>query len=166
MTRQPALSRRSLLGVLGLAGTAALVTACRPDATETPSRIDPDVGITARALARESATLTLIDATIAAHPKLEPDLTTARSAHAAHVALLRTAQLPASPSPSAAPPAVAASRRDSLQAVAAAESALRNTHLAAAVNAGSGSLARLLASMSAASAQVSTQLSAALGTSR
>lgn len=136
---------------------ATAMTAC--SANPRPEQpVDPDVGLTATALNRESEALARVDATIAARPLLERRLADARAAHAAHVALLRTTDLPtptSSASPGVTDPVPPAR---SLLEVAASEEVLRNRHLAAAMTARSGELARLLASMSASSAQISATL--------
>ncbi len=164
---------------LGLVGTAAVVAGCtpkgidrrpRPGATVSPAprvnpRVDPDVALAATVLAEEQALLDRVVATVARHPELEATLSLARSAHQAHVDLLKDAvphdaRIPrASPSasPSVAPspstPAVPARTTVALRAVAVAEDRLALVGRRSSFAAESGAFARVLASMAAAAAQ-------------
>ena len=103
---------------VGLVGTAAVVAGCtpkgldrrpRPGATVSPAAVDPDVALAATVLAEEQALLDRVIATVERHPDLETTLSLARSAHQAHVDLLKDAvpddvRIPASsPSPSTSP---------------------------------------------------------------
>lgn len=177
------LSRRTAVGV-GLAGAAAVVTGCtptgidrRPKPEATVSRapgVDPDVALAATVLAHEQAVLALVLAILEQHPDLEPTLSTARSAHRAHVDLLQDAvpddvRVPAtgatSPgvSPSVSPtvtpaPRVPARLPVAIRAVATAEDRLALVDRRSSFAAESGAFARVLASMAAAAAQQAAAL--------
>jgi hypothetical protein len=163
--------RTALVGVA--AATAAVTGGCTsgdgsqgehpaagsPSASSSPSATrpaNPDVALAARVLAAERQMLTRVTATVRRHRRLAPVLAGARTAHAAHVRLLASA-VPAHASASATPvptsPPVPVGRVAALRAVAHAESALGARHGGEAVAARSGSFARVLASMAAASAQ-------------
>jgi hypothetical protein len=172
-----ALSRRTtLLGAVAL-GTAACTPYSlgedqrqagepkAPPASREP-RTDPDVPLAAAVLAAEQDLVDRIDATVAAHPRLERVLAATREIHTAHVDLLADAA-PESPSPSAAargsgtpsPSAAAEPGRVSrdpgraLQALARHEDELSLADKRSAFAAESGSFARVLGSMAAAAAQ-------------
>ncbi len=185
-----ALSRRTaLLGAVAL-GTAACTPysldrdqrpaeATAPPPAEEP-RTDPDVPLAAAVLAAEQALVDRVDATVAAHPRLERVLAATRDVHAAHVDLLADAAPGGgSPSPSAGPSADASSSpsagsspateeqppvpRDparALRALARHEDELSLADKRSAFSAESGSFARVLASMAAAAAQQSAVLRA------
>ena len=175
---------------VGLVGTAAVVAGCtpkgldrrpRPGATVSPAAVDPDVALAATVLAEEQALLDRVVATVERHPDLETTLSLARSAHQAHVDLLKDAvpddvRIPAStPSPSTSPsnsaspsvapspspPAVPARVPVALRAVAAAEDRLALVGRRSSFAAQSGAFARVLASMAAAAAQQSAALAVA-----
>jgi hypothetical protein len=170
----PRLSRRTAVG--GVAAAAvALVTGCtssddsKPSATRTPSPshspgTDPDVKIAAAVLERERALLDRVAATARKHPRLAPELASARAAHRAHVALLTKAVPNDTP---VRTPAPGAARRvpsrpgPALSALAAAETRLGDAGARSSLAARSGPFARVLASMAAAASQQSAHLTAA-----
>jgi hypothetical protein len=185
------LSRRTAVGV-GAAGAAVALGGCTPRGIDRrpkrgrprPTRaagVDPDVALAATVLRDEQGLLDRVLATLQRHPRLEAELTTARSAHQAHVSLLRDA-VPddlvtpspsgSSPSPSVSasapasvspPPAVAVPRRPpaALAAVARAEERLALVGRRSAFAARSGAFARVLASMAASASQQAATLGSA-----
>ena len=183
-----ALSRRTtLLGAVAL-GTAACTPysldedqrragrPSAPTATEEP-RSDPDVPLAAAVLDAEQGLVDRIDATVAAHPRLERVLAGTREVHAAHVALLADAA-PGEPSPTASPPAsddasdgaspteeasprVPGDPARALRALARHEDELSLADKRSAFAAESGGFARVLGSMAAAAAQQAAVLRAA-----
>ena len=182
-----ALSRRTtLLGAVAL-GTAACTPysldedqrragrPSAPTATEEP-RSDPDVPLAAAVLDAEQGLVDRIDATVAAHPRLERVLAGTREVHAAHVALLADAA-PGEPSPTASPPAsddasggaspteeasprVPGDPARALRALARHEDELSLADKRSAFAAESGGFARVLGSMAAAAAQQAAVLRA------
>jgi hypothetical protein len=193
--RDAGVTRRTALHV-GLVGTATVVTATvvtgctphgidrrpKPDAVTTgrAPRVDPDVALAATVLADEQALLDQVLATLERHPGLEAALAGARSAHQAHVELLKDAVPddartpetdPGSPtvSPSVSPsvgaspsvPRVPARVPVALGAVARAEDRLALVGRRSSFAAQSGAFARVLASMAAAAAQQATTLATA-----
>jgi hypothetical protein len=173
-----------LLGAIAL-GTAACTPysldrdqrpaeATTPPPAEEP-RTDPDVPLAAAVLAAEQSLVDRVDATLAAHPRLERVLAATRDVHAAHVDLLADAAPGGgSPSPSAGasagsppateePPQVPQVPRDparALRALARHEDELSLADKRNAFSAESGSFARVLASMAAAAAQQAAVLRA------
>jgi hypothetical protein len=167
-------SRRTAVG--GVAAAAvALVAGCtssddsKPSATRTPPPrhspgTDPDVRIAATVLERERVLLERVAATARKHPRLAPQLATARAAHRAHVALLTKAVPNDTPVKSPGPgatPRVPNKPVPALSALAAAEKRLSDVGARSSLAARSGPFARLLASMAAAASQQSVLLSAA-----
>jgi hypothetical protein len=142
-------------------------SACRSgrsgrDATASTGRADPDAALAVRVLAGEELMLARVTATIRRHRRLAPVLAGALSAHTTHVRLLRTAvpahgSASASPTPTPVPP-VPVGRQPALVALAGSETALTQSHARDAVAARSGPLARVLASLAAASAQQASYL--------
>jgi hypothetical protein len=162
-----------------------------PRPTQSPG-LDPDVALAAQALESEQAMLEAVTATASRHGRLRPVLARTLSAHEQHVRLLnravpaeaRTSPSPsssvtgsvpsgkpsgASPSaasPSAGPgnePKVPADPGRALLALARHEDRLSLDARRNAFAAGSGSFARLLASMAAAAAQQAAVLRARAG---
>jgi hypothetical protein len=137
----------------------------QPPPTREP-RTDPDVPLAAAVLAAEQGLVDRIDATVAAHPRLERALAATREVHAAHVDLLADAA-PDSPSPSASesssgslspspaaePTRVPPDPAHALRALARHEDELSLADRRSAFSAESGSFARVLGSMAAAAAQ-------------
>jgi hypothetical protein len=187
----PEVGRRSVLVAGLLLGTAACTpyklgqdqrpTAQQPEPDE-PGRTDPDVALAATVLAAEQSLLHQIDATVAAHPRLDDVLAAARKGHAAHVALLAEAvpDQPASgqptpgqptpgpasgaPAPSGTSPVRVPVPRDARRAlgrIVRAEDVLGRENRTRAFAAESGAFARILASMAAAAAQQSVTLAEA-----
>lgn len=146
----------------------------KPAATQGP-RTDPDVALAATVLGAEQGLVDRVDATVAAHPRLEVALAGTREIHAAHVALLADAA-PDGPTPSptaspstevtgsASPPGADPSPRvprdpaRALVALARHEDELSLADRRSAFAAESGAFARVLASMAAAAAQQSAAL--------
>jgi hypothetical protein len=158
-----------------MAGSAAGVAACSPNASNAPSRrrarrnretepaVDPDVLLAATVLSDEQRVLDLVEATIARFPRLEDALSPARDAHAAHIALLEEA-VPDEPLPTAGPSATAtespdgswdvpSDRRRAVKRLARREYDLALIDKRSAFAAESGAFARVLASMAASAAQ-------------
>jgi hypothetical protein len=154
---------------------AALVAGCtssddsNPSTTRTPAPrhspgTDPDVKIAATVLERERALLERVAATARKHPRLAPELASARAAHRAHVALLTKAVPNDTPVRKPAPGSahrVPGRPGPALSALAAAETRLSGIGARSSLAARSGPFARVLASMAAAAAQQSARLSAA-----
>ena len=170
----PHVSRRTVVG--GVAALAALAaSACTgggdpagpgtaPSASGAPTRgTNPDVALAAAVLRSEQAMLRRVLATGRSHPALAVTLSGARSAHRAHVALLREA-VPDDAAPADAPRIgrVPTRPQRALSALARAEARLGAAGRRNAVRARSGGFARVLASMAAASAQQAAVLSAAV----
>ena len=178
MRTPPRLSRRTAVG--GAAAlTALVVSGCTQDGasrtrsgpaaiestanSETPTRgpVPPDVALAAAVLRDEQSMLDQVAATARRHPGLAETVSGARSTHRAHVRLLRQAvpdgtrrtpprpfrpgQVPRRPGPA-------------LAALVRAETRLSAVGQHNAVRAESGSFARVLASMAAASAQQAARL--------
>lgn len=86
-----AVSRRGLLA--GAVAIAAVTSACT-SAPEAPQPTpDPDLELTAAALAGELGIVATIDAAITAHPRLAASVAEARTIHETHIALLEQANL-------------------------------------------------------------------------
>jgi hypothetical protein len=126
---------------------------------------DPDVALAAAVLRSEQDMLDRVLATARRHPRLAASVSGARAAHQAHVALLtravpgRSATPTPTPAPRVRPARVPASARSALASLAGAENRLSVTGRRRAGVARSGSFARVLASMAAASAQQAVHLS-------
>ena len=169
----PSVTRRTAL--VAVAGSAASVAACSPNASrararlrarrnrETEPAVDPDVLLAATVLADEQRVLDLVDATIARFPRLEDALSPARDAHTAHIALLQDAA-PDEPLPTAGPSDTATEapersfevppdRRRAVKRLARHEEDLALIDKRSAFAAESGAFARVLASMAASAAQ-------------
>lgn len=168
------MSRRAAVGGVAVAAVA-LVAGCtssdvsKPSATRTPTPrhspgTDPDVKIAATVLERERLLLERVAATGRKHPHLAPTLAAARTTHRAHLALLTQAVPNDTPVRSPAPgtvPHVPGGAAQALSALAAAERRLSDLGARRSLAARSGPFAGVLASMAAAAAQQSAQLSAA-----
>jgi hypothetical protein len=136
-----------------LTGTVvALSAACTSHRSDRPAPPDPDVALTADAVARELALLAAYDAALRAVPTLADELGPYRSDHAAHLAALRAA---ASATPGAegtvGPFTGPGPGRSARAALAAAERAAAAAHTTATTTA-SPRLAGLLASLAASEA--------------
>ncbi|MCW2600395.1 MAG: lipoprotein [Frankiales bacterium] len=95
------LTRRSALASAGL----ALVAACTPKGrTAAAPAVDPDVALTAAAVAREQALLAGYDDALAAAPTLASRLAPLRAEHAAHLAALGSPESPGTSSTPASSP--------------------------------------------------------------
>ena len=158
------------LGASGCTGGGDSGPAAAPTAsvtsTDRASRApaNPDVALAAAVLRSEQAMLGRVLATARRHPGLSDSLAGARSAHRAHVALLRRADPDdASPAGTRRPGRVPTRPGRALSALARAEDRLGAAGQRDAVRARSGAFARVLASMAAASAQQAAVLSAAAG---
>jgi hypothetical protein len=130
--------RRTVL----LGGAAALTAACTSHRTRSPQPPDPDVALTAAAVAREQALLAAYDTALAHTPTAL--LTRLRDEHAAHLQALGGAPGPTQ----ASTPATALVTRADLVRLERSTGAL---HAAAALTA-TRRLAPLLASLAAAEA--------------
>lgn len=172
MRTPPRLSRRTAVG--GAAALTALVASGCTDGqataptrtvtgTATPTRaaVAPDVALAAAVLRGEQAMLDRVVATARRHPGLAGTLAGARSAHRAHVRLLRRAVPDGTPARAPERPGRVPRRPGpALAAVARAEGRLSAAGERDALRARSGAFARVLASMAAASAQQATRLTA------
>lgn len=160
--RRVSTTRRGALGgALGL----ALVTACdvddlrppedettpvpspTPGATETPEP-DADTALAEGAAADIASALVMVDGVRRAFPRLRGRLEPLARMHRAHLAVLDS-----SGDTSIATPDLGGTPAEALERVSSAERALQQTLASAAVEAQSGALARLLASMSASVSQ-------------
>ena len=175
MRTPPRLSRRTAVG--GAAAlTALVVSGCTRDGasrtgsgpagsegSETPTRspVPPDVTLAAAVLRDEQSMLDQVAATARRHPGLAETVSGARSTHRAHVRLLRqavpdgTRRTPPRP---VRPGQVPRRPGPALAALVRAETRLSADGQRNAVRAESGSFARVLASMAAASAQQAARL--------
>jgi hypothetical protein len=174
----PRLSRRRAVG--GAAAlTALVVSGCTQDgasrtgsgpaatgsseSSEAPTRapVPPDVTLAAAVLRDEQSMLDRVAATARRHPGLAGTVSGARSTHRAHVRLLRQAvpdgarRTPPRPF---RPGQVPRRPGSALAALVRAETRLSSDGQRNAVRAESGSFARVLASMAAASAQQAARL--------
>jgi hypothetical protein len=124
---------------------------------------DPDVALAATVLHDEQTVLDRVLATVHAHPRLAGPLAGARSAHRAHVDLLRKAVPDGAVSTRPPPhtPSVPATPAGALTALAHAEEQLARQGRRHALDARSGPFARVLASMAAAAAQQAARVAAA-----
>jgi hypothetical protein len=150
--------------VAGLTTAAGLTLAgCSGDADPSalgagdarPVAVDPDQALARRARRDEIALLELVRSTSAKHRSLRSRLRTAERGHLDHVGRLTpgTSLSLATRRRRVAPDAARA-----LADVVAAERQLARTHAASALDARSGPLARVIASMSAAAAQQASVL--------
>ena len=169
----PSVTRRTAL--VAVAGSAASVAACSPNASRARARRPPrrttetnppphhHAQQTATRLGAETPALDLVDATIARFPRLEDALSPARDAHTAHIALLQDAA-PDEPLPTAGPSDTATEapersfevppdRRRAVKRLARHEEDLALIDKRSAFAAESGAFARVLASMAASAAQ-------------
>jgi hypothetical protein len=139
-----------------LSGTVvALSAACTSHRADRPAPPDPDVALTADAVAREQALLDAYDAALGADPSLVAELGPYRADHAAHLAALRPSAA-ASPTPTAPGPVPGQAAR-TRAGLAAAERAAAAAHATATTTA-SPRLAGLLASLAASEASHATLL--------
>ena len=169
----PSVTRRTAL--VAVAGSAASVAACSPNASRArgrrrarpprptePAR-DPAGRRAATGRADGPRALDRGDATIARFPRLEDALSPARDAHTAHIALLQDAA-PDEPLPTAGPSDTATEapersfevppdRRRAVKRLARHEEDLALIDKRSAFAAESGAFARVLASMAASAAQ-------------
>jgi hypothetical protein len=142
-------SRRQVLAGVTVALAGACTSNHRP-----PAAPNPDVALTAAAIAREQALVTAYEAALLAHPRLRAELAPYRDDHAAHLQALRPLPSPSpalpvtGPSPLPEPTAVLARQR---AALAALERAAATAHATATATA-SPQLATLLASLAASEA--------------
>lgn len=147
-------SRRTALGVV--AGLAGLATACTPDRESDPgttpsasvSPVDADQELVTETAVLLATAQVFVEALGRDVPSLKNDLRPLRRLHAAHLEILGgfDDSIP-SPPPSSGRPA------DALAELLRSEQSLQRRLARAAVEAESGSLAKLLASMAAAVAQ-------------
>lgn len=166
-------SRRTAVGAT-LAGTlagSALVGGCTLDpsadepaagaAAGPPAEAEPDadVVLVGSVLTALDATVTLVTATAARHPRLAPDLQPLLDVHAAHRAVLDEAA--EVEQEVAGDPVVAGRPAAALEQVRRAETRLAGTVRDATTTAQSGDLARALASMTASLTQHLSVLAAA-----
>ena len=118
-----------------------------PGATETPEP-DADTVLAEGAASGIASALVVVDGVRRAFPRLRGRLQPLARMHRAHLAVLEP-----SDDPSSAAPDVGGTPAEALERVRTAEQALQRTLAGAAVEAQSGALARLLASMSASVSQ-------------
>ena len=163
------LTRRTALGLLGVGGLAAVVSAC--DASDLDPRSDPptptvtqtlqqpapadqqaDEETLLAALGETATTLAFVEAVLRRHPSLRADLREVAAMHRTHRDELTAA---ASDAGRPGAPGVPVPRRASaaLALVRATEETTRGRYQGWALEARSGAFARLLASMSAAVGQ-------------
>jgi hypothetical protein len=151
----PATTRRTAIGValLGLGITAGCDLGASGDDGEPADRPDEDVVLTEDVRAEIAAVAALVSAAGERFPRLAEPLTPLVEMHAAHTDALGERSTPG-PSPSGSPSTAAfAGPAAALRTVRAREQRLQGVLTDAAVAARSGTLARLLASMSAGVAQ-------------
>lgn len=185
LSRRSALLALGSLGALTVATgcTSDDPTGSRRDRTgsEPGPGQDPNVAVATEALAAQRRMRAMLAAVVASHPALGERLRAVSSAHDAHIAVLDGAVPPPSPTPasrgaraedsddpspgpgagastSPSPPAVPRRPGQALSRVAVEERALALTLKQLAFRAPSGTLARLLGSMAASSAQHSVAL--------
>ena len=141
------------LAVAGCSGEAGPSATGAGDAR--PVAVDPDQALAQRARRDEIALLELVRSTATRHRQLRPRLKAAGRSHLDHVGRLtpETSLSLATRNRRVAPNAARA-----LADVVAAERQLARTHAASALDAQSGALARVIASMSAAAAQQASVL--------
>ena len=146
----------------GVPGAGSGPTATPGGGTPTRPPVPRDVALAAAVLRGEQAMLDRVAATARRHPRLADTVAGARSTHRAHVRLLREAVPDGAPSRTPArpfPPGQVPRRPGpALAALARAETRLSDEGQRNAVRAESGSFARVLASMAAASAQQAARL--------
>lgn len=156
MSRSPRPSRRTTLLLAALAWP--VLAACdidppesapSPTPTPEPSR---DVVLVQEVVAALAEAEGVLGAASAAVPALAASLAPATRAHAEHRALLAQA-LPEAPAPSSPSVGVPAARRRALGAVRRSERQLETRLQQACLQAASGDLARLLASITSSTAQ-------------
>ena len=166
--------RTVVVGLASLGGSAALLlSGCGPrgrvsGGTVAGERAGGDTALVATALNAELAAVDVLERTRRRHPRLRGATDSALATHREHVRLLRgtTDQAPTRPSerrpvPGRPPQALAA--------LVQLEAQVSSGHVSTALAARSGALARVVASMAAASAQLEqilVQASPGPGTSR
>ncbi len=151
------LTRRTALGVAGLASVGVTAAAC-DDPAATPSgqatvrstEITPDVALAVELVAGMQRSVALTTDVVRRYPLLRPALRPLLETQRAHLALLRDA-VPsrAMPSPSAASVPTTTDRTAARARVVRSTKARRDALNAAALEAESGPFARVLASMGA-----------------
>jgi hypothetical protein len=150
------LSRRRVLRGAALGGAGVVLAGCAP-AGGSPTASEPDVRRVTAAITDEQAVLEVCRAALAGHSTLRPVLAPIVASQHAHIAALRSAL----PSPAAMPRRrhrpLHAGRREALQRVRSSLLDAQRHRRADALAAGSGLLARLFASMSAAHAVAAAQ---------
>lgn len=130
--------------------------------TATDADTELDLRLVATALDVELAAVDALDRTRRRHPALRRPTAAALAAHRAHVRLLRGAS-DGGASGRVTRARVPARQDAALAALARAERTLAASHVATAMEARSGALARAVASMSASSAQLQQVLTQARG---
>lgn len=162
MRTPPHPSRRALLAGAGALAVAGPLTACdvpgpggsssEEDGASTPTRTgeDPDTASVRTAAARSSELLALLAATVAAHPRLGGRLAALEACHRVHLEVLGRVDDDMAPSADPSPGAASGSTPPrALRRVVSRETALADELVRLAGSAGSGALARLLATMGA-----------------
>ncbi len=155
--------RTVVVGLASLGGSAALLlSGCGPrarasDDAVTGTRADGDTALVATALDAELAAVDLLERTRRRHPRLRGVTASALATHRTHVQLLRGTTGKAPTRPSGRRP-VPGRPPQALAALVQLEARVSSGHVATAMAARSGALARVVASMAAASAQLEQTL--------
>ena len=157
-TRRAVVAGLTTAAGLTLAGCSGDPEPSGPGAGEAaPVAVDPDQALAQRVRRDEIALLELVRSTATKHRQLRARLRAAARSHLDHVGRLTPAT---SLSLVTRKRRVAPNAARALADVVAAERQLARTHAASALDAQSGALARVIASMSAAAAQQASVLSA------
>lgn len=170
--------RTVVVALASLGGSAALLSGCGPRTAGTDVDRDADANggrdgdptsderLVTTALAGELLALETIELTRRRHPRLRGVTAQALATHQAHVRLLRgTTDQGAGRDPRPLVDRVAVPRQpqQALAALVRSEARLSGDHVATAMAARSGALARVVASMAAASAQLEQALASGSG---
>jgi hypothetical protein len=162
LTRRTVLASTLAIGVLASGCTTAGSAGQRARLARAMPRFRPDVGLALRVLEREQAALALAAASLPGHTALGETVRTVTHVHERHIRVLARALPKGAPRPrSRIPPVTLPVPHDGHQlllALADRENRLAEANRQSALLADSGALARLLGSMAAAAAQLSTSL--------
>ncbi|QIK66943.1 hypothetical protein G7072_11845 [Nocardioides sp. HDW12B] len=160
--------RTVVVGLASLGGSAALLlTGCGPRArasgsAATGAKAGGDTALVATALNAELAAVDVLERTRRRHPRLRGATESALATHRAHVRLLQGTTDKAPTRPSERRP-VPGRPPQALAALVQLEAQVSSGHVSTALAARSGALARVVASMAAASAQLEQTLASGAG---
>jgi hypothetical protein len=161
------MSRRSLLRGAAAALTAWMLAACTTDSPNggsafgEPTPDDPDAALLQESVAVVTGLIDLVSRAIAELPTAARDLRAVLSTHRRHVEVLGSARRDpgaSSPTTSETPAPLPRGRAAVLSVVVSEEIRASRSHLRHVARASSGPFAQLLASISAAEAQLATTL--------